>query len=170
MRNQLLFVSLLSLTLAAFAQNTGHPGGGGPDTPTSDRDVACANLAEQADRLEEKFVKSWGKEYKTSQDFFKLMNHIIVENVIHTLGQLDTIGGKYRPNCIEDKKHIAEINLTSRPRYKEEVALLTQIQANWSEIKKEVSGSSVCSKAYVQRSEHAQGLEALIRLYEKPAP
>lgn len=115
-------------------------------------------------------MKSWNKQFKSSEDFYKLMNHIIVENVIHTLAQLDTLGGKDKLNCSDDKKHIAEINLSSRPHHKAELALLKQIQENWVKGKKDIGGSRKCSEGFTQRSEHAQELEALIRLYEKPAP
>lgn len=163
----LILVFLFTFIPISFAQNAGHPGGGGPDIITNERDPICAGLAGESVELEKKFLKSWNQEYESSNNFYKVMNQIILENVIHTIGDIEQFTNKQTKNCKNDQNHFAEINLSNRPHLKEELNLLKQIENKWKEGIKNISGSKKCSEYFSSRYNHFQELEALIKLYEK---
>jgi hypothetical protein len=154
-----LIFSLLLTTLSAFAQNTGHPGGG-PDTLTPEQIIICNTFIEVSVDLEEKFLKSWNKNYKSSQDFFKLIDYILVENLIHTLDKIKLSKNKKSYKCNKDEKHLHELKFSERPKHKDELFLLRSIKDSWEK------GENGCKERFVERTRMQAQLNNLIKLYE----
>lgn len=170
MKKHLLILPLLCLTFTAFAQNTGHPGGGGPDVTVKDLDVACLTLSGLSESAEKEFVKSWGRKYKSSKNFFKLTSEIIAESMIHNVDLINELKDIDHPNCRKNIEDLVNLSFAKRPHYKEELIQLRDIAAAWEKGKKNIPGSKRCSGEFTDRAKHLDDLKTLIELYEKSSP
>jgi hypothetical protein len=158
--NKFLFFCLLFTSLTAIGQHTGHPGGGPDITTTPEREIVCNGFLGLSADLEEKFLKSWNKKYKSSQDFFNHVDYIVIENVIHTLGAMESLKYKKPHECDKNDKHLFELKLSQRPNRKAELILLKNIKESWEE------GRKGCKEKFVDRARMQDQLNNVIKLYE----
>ncbi len=157
--HKLLFFGLLFTSLTTFGQHTGHPGGG-PDTKTPEQVITCSTFLGLSADLEEKFVNSWNKKYKSPQDFFNLIDYIVIENLMHTLDSMKSLKQKIPNECNKGEKHLFELKLAKRPNRKAELFILKTIKKSWEE------GSKGCSEKFLERVRMQEQLNNVIKLYE----
>lgn len=158
--HKLLFFGLLFSTLTSLGQHTGHPGGGGPDSQTPEQLVTCNTFLGLSEDLEAKFLKSWNKKYKSSKDFFNLIDYIVIENLLHTLDAMEELKHKKIHECNKDKKHLFELKLSQRPNRKAELFILKTIKQSWEE------GRDGCKDKFLERTRMLDQLNNVIKLYE----
>jgi hypothetical protein len=168
MKKLVLLFLLLSLSRPSFSQGIGHPGGGGPDMSATEADLLCASTVEKISNLKEKFVKAWDKKYRSSDDFYDLLDRIVLENIIHSMGKFEESKNKKPHDCNKGQKHLAEVNLSKRPGHKEELATLIEIEAQLSLAKQKKS--AICSDLFKHGSDRTETFHSVIKLYEKRSP
>jgi len=165
---KILSMLFFVLSFGAFAQGTGHPGGGKDEVGVAN---VCQEMAKEASNLEKEFTKSWNKKYKSSKDFYRLLDQIIVESGIHFLNDFRKINNnlfkeKKHPICKEDLSHLNIYSLGKRPRYEEEINLLKKIKTNWEKGILESQVNPFCLKKYEDCSNHIEQLKVVILFYE----
>jgi hypothetical protein len=167
MRDFSLLTIFLMLAFAAQAQNTGHPGGGGPDGEVSEIDLACLSASSQSQELEQKFLKSWGKKTLSTKSFHQLLDSIIIESAIHSLDKIENLKHKRPINCSDEELHQAQMQLSKRPHYQEELSLLKEIAKHRQMGLKNVARGKKCSELFSKQAKHNEALKTVIKLYDK---
>ena len=158
----ILLSFLFSISLRTYAQSTGHPGGGGPDGATQEQILICKGVLGDIKDLEERFCYSWRKNYKSENDFFRLMEEIMLLNTLHSINffkadlvEFDYICKKTKQLNLDDKL---------RKRSPEELKILRDIQTKWQHA---FDLNSKCGGIFNQRMNHKDELEMIIKIYDK---
>lgn len=153
---------LVLLPFIAFAQSTGHPGGGGPDSRTSENIIFCQEIVGTLYNLEQKFCERWKKPYKTSNDFFALMDHILLLKSLHTLKYFKSGDLQYKYICQKVKSLNLENVLINR--HPDELIILRKLQTEWN---RAFENNLRCGGIFNDRRERIEELKLLIKMYEQ---
>lgn len=169
MQKTLLALMFLFLSLSASSQNTGHPGGG-LDYDDEEYKLFCANITIQSAKLETKFLKFWGKEYKQRVDFFSLLDEIIIGNALEAFNKVIPQKINLQFYCEKENETASKYDFAKRTHYKEELATLKSIANQWKSAKDHIALSTACSEELGSRYAHLDKIQTLIDLYEKSTP
>jgi hypothetical protein len=158
----LLFFLFSIVSLSGLAQSTGHPGGGGPDFRTPEDLILCQGIVGTLHDLEQKFCDRWNKPYKTSNDFFALMDQILLSKSLHTLKYFKVDSLEYKFICQKVKSLNLENILNNR--YSDELITLNKLQKEWN---RAFEYNFRCGSIFNDRIDRIEELKLLIKMYEQ---
>lgn len=170
MKYLILFITLLIASFQlTWAQNMGHPGGGVADSDNPKFiNIKCANTISRAAELEEKFMKSWEKKYKSSSDFFLLVKELNGKFILDDLKPLLLNSSEIKNYvCNKDEPKKFSETLAERSDYQKQLKTLEELKLTWEIGITSIRDGNLCFKHLSDRKSEYENLVTLIKNYQK---